>query len=97
MHLGLRLQGRAVGAVADPGTDAVAVLASGGLDSAILVGQLAREGREVTPIYVRFGLAWEDVELRYLRKFLVSLGPRGQSLSSCSTSLSPISTVNIGA
>jgi 7-cyano-7-deazaguanine synthase len=61
--------------VADPGTDAVAVLASGGLDSAILVGQLAREGRDVTPIYVRFGLAWEDVELRYLRKFLVSLGP----------------------
>ena len=56
-------------------TDAVAVLASGGLDSAILVGQLASEGREVTPIYVRFGLAWEDVELRCLREFLASLAP----------------------
>jgi len=57
------------------GTDAVAVLASGGLDSAILVGQLASEGREVTPIYVQFGLAWEDVELRCLREFLASLAP----------------------
>jgi 7-cyano-7-deazaguanine synthase len=73
MHLWLRLPGRALGPV--PGTDAVAVLASGGLDSAILVGQLASEGREVTPIYVRFGLAWEDVELRRLRGFLASLAP----------------------
>jgi 7-cyano-7-deazaguanine synthase len=55
------------------GADAVAVLASGGLDSAILVAQLASEGREVTPIYVRFGLAWEDVEARYLQRFLASL------------------------
>jgi 7-cyano-7-deazaguanine synthase len=52
---------------------AVAVLASGGLDSAILVGQLASEGSEVTPIYVRFGLAWEDVEVRHLERFLRSL------------------------
>ncbi len=73
MHLGLRLPGRAVGAVA--GTDAVAVLASGGLDSAILVAQLVSEGREVTPIYVRFGLAWEDVEVRHLGRFLASLPP----------------------
>ena len=57
------------------GTDAVAVLASGGLDSAILVGQLASQGRDVTPIYVRFGLAWEDLELRCLREFLASLAP----------------------
>ncbi len=53
--------------------DAVAVLASGGVDSAILVGHLASEGREVTPIYVRFGLAWEDVEARHLERFLASL------------------------
>ena len=52
---------------------AVAVMASGGLDSAILVAQLAGEGRQVTPIYVRFGLAWEDVELRHLQRFLASL------------------------
>jgi 7-cyano-7-deazaguanine synthase len=53
--------------------DAVAVLASGGLDSAILVAQLASEGRQVTPIYVRFGLAWEEVEARHLERFLDAL------------------------
>ena len=53
--------------------DAVAVLASGGLDSAILVAHLMSEGREVTPIYMRFGLAWEDVEVRHLERFLDSL------------------------
>ncbi|HEV3281515.1 MAG TPA: 7-cyano-7-deazaguanine synthase [Acidimicrobiales bacterium] len=52
---------------------AVAVLASGGLDSAVLTAHLAGEGREVTPIYVRFGLAWEGVERRHLEAFLASL------------------------
>jgi len=52
---------------------AVAVLASGGLDSAILVADLVSEGREVTPIYVRFGLGWEDVEVLHLKRFLASL------------------------
>jgi 7-cyano-7-deazaguanine synthase len=48
-------------------------LASGGLDSAILVAQLGSQGRDVRPIYVRFGLAWEDVEVRHLEQFLDSL------------------------
>jgi 7-cyano-7-deazaguanine synthase len=52
---------------------AVAVLASGGVDSAILVAHLVNQGREVTPIYVRFGLAWEDTEARHLERFLASL------------------------
>jgi 7-cyano-7-deazaguanine synthase len=52
---------------------AVAVLASGGLDSAILAAHLAGEGREVTPVYVRFGLAWEEAEARHLERFLASL------------------------
>ncbi|HEY7916457.1 MAG TPA: 7-cyano-7-deazaguanine synthase, partial [Acidimicrobiales bacterium] len=52
---------------------AVAVLASGGVDSAILVAHLVAEGRDVTPVYVRFGLAWEDVEARHLERFLASL------------------------
>jgi 7-cyano-7-deazaguanine synthase len=56
-------------AAADP----VGVLASGGLDSAILLAHLVSEGHEVTPIYVRFGLAWEDVESRHLEWFLDSL------------------------
>lgn len=53
--------------------DPIAVLASGGLDSAILVGQLGSEGRKVRPIYIRFGLAWENVEVRHLERFLASL------------------------
>ncbi len=56
------------------------MLASGGLDSAILVAHLMDEGREVTPIYVRFGLAWEDVEIRHLERFLDSL-PAGEAKS----------------
>ena len=75
MHFGLRLPRGAIDAVA--GTDAIAVLASGGLDSAILVGQFVSEGHEVTPIYVRFGLAWEEVEVRHLAEFLASLPAPG--------------------
>lgn len=56
-------------AVADP----VAVLASGGLDSAVLVADLASDGRLVTPIYIRFGLGWEDVEVGHLQRFLATL------------------------
>jgi 7-cyano-7-deazaguanine synthase len=55
---------------------AIAVLASGGVDSAILVAHLVNQGRDVTPIYVRFGLAWEDAEARHLERFLASLTAR---------------------
>jgi len=58
-------------------TGAVAVLVSGGLDSAVLVAQLMTEGRDVTPIYVRFGLSWEEVEAQHLRRFLASLPAPG--------------------
>ena len=51
----------------------VAVLASGGLDSAILVAELLRQGRVIHPIYVRFGLAWEPTEEAHLRRFLDTL------------------------
>ena len=53
--------------------DDIAVLASGGLDSAILVAELLRWGRSVHPIYLRFGLAWEGTEEAYLRRFLDTL------------------------
>ena len=52
----------------------VAVLMSGGSDSAILAADLARQGRLVHPIYIRFGLRWEDVELQYAKQFLAALG-----------------------
>ena len=48
----------------------IAVLASGGLDSCILVGDLLREERTVQPIYIRTGLRWQDCELSALRRFL---------------------------
>src|SRR5262249_57295534 len=51
----------------------VAVLASGGVDSAVLTAELLRDGRAVQPIYVRFGLAWEAVEESHLRRFLDTL------------------------
>ena len=53
----------------------VAVLVSGGLDSAILVAELLRQGRTVHPIYMRFGLAWESAEEAHLRRFLETLEP----------------------
>ncbi|HEY6319206.1 MAG TPA: 7-cyano-7-deazaguanine synthase [Acidimicrobiia bacterium] len=53
------------------------MLASGGLDSAILVGELLRQGRAVQPIYIRFGLTWEAVEETHLRRFLETMPARG--------------------
>jgi 7-cyano-7-deazaguanine synthase len=50
-----------------------AVLVSGGLDSAILVGESLRQGLTVQPLYVRCGLYWEAVELEHLRRFLAAL------------------------
>jgi 7-cyano-7-deazaguanine synthase len=55
----------------------VCVLASGGLDSAILLGTLARR-HEVHPLYVRCGLAWERAEEALLERFLRALRGRGR-------------------
>src|SRR5437762_3243792 len=48
----------------------LAVLVSGGLDSAILLAEACRHAQAVHPLYVRFGLAWEEAELAHLRRFL---------------------------
>ena len=45
----------------------IGVLGSGGLDSVVLVADLAR-GTDVQPIYVSVGLAWEAAELDMLRR-----------------------------
>jgi 7-cyano-7-deazaguanine synthase len=55
--------------------DRVAVLTSGGLDSAVLVADLARNAA-VFPLYVEFGLAWETAERRALEAYLAALGDR---------------------
>jgi 7-cyano-7-deazaguanine synthase len=52
--------------------DRIAVLASGGLDSSVLLADLARE-REVFPIYIEAGLAWEKLERRALDVYLAAL------------------------
>jgi 7-cyano-7-deazaguanine synthase len=51
----------------------VAVLASGGLDSSVLLADLARRKRHVFPVYLRAGLRWETEELFALRKFVKTL------------------------
>lgn len=47
------------------------VLISGGLDSAVLLAQEARQG-PVDPIYVSVGLAWEPAELHILQRLLAT-------------------------
>jgi 7-cyano-7-deazaguanine synthase len=62
--------------------DSLVVLASGGIDSAVLVADQASKGEVVHPVYVRFGLAWEKIEEEHLRRFLGALpdGRRVQPL-----------------
>ena len=50
----------------------VAVLASGGLDSCVLLAELAKSA-QVLPIYVRKGLVWEAEERRALESFMKAL------------------------
>jgi 7-cyano-7-deazaguanine synthase len=50
----------------------ISVLASGGLDSAVLIAKLAADA-EVYPLYVRCGFAWEDTEHEVLQSFLEAL------------------------
>src|SRR5713101_5870906 len=38
-----------------------------------MLGQIARKGRHVFPVYVRAGLAWEADEMRTLRRFVRAL------------------------
>jgi 7-cyano-7-deazaguanine synthase len=51
----------------------LAVLISGGLDSAILLGDALRHHAQVTPIYMRCGLRWEPTEKAYLDRYLAAL------------------------
>ena len=53
--------------------DVVCVLSSGGLDSGVLIAELAKEYRQVQPVYVRCGLFWEQAERYWLRRFLKQL------------------------
>ncbi len=54
-------------------TTPLAVLASGGLDSAILLGEAVRTYPAVTPIFVEVGSRWEPQERLYLERFLAAI------------------------
>jgi len=59
----------------------IGLLASGGLDSCILLSHLVSDGRTVRPFYVRSGLAWQEDELRHLKRYLQRVaGERIQEL-----------------
>lgn len=49
------------------------VLASGGLDSCVLISCIAQLGVEVQPLFIRNGHPWEDAESAALRRFVNSL------------------------
>src|SRR5438876_9765678 len=54
-----------------PGSgSSLAVLTSGGLDSAILLAESVKNHSAVWPLYIRTGLTWETIELRFLKRFL---------------------------
>ncbi len=60
-----------VNSAASDGT--IGVLASGGLDSSILIAHLLGRGRRVQSFYIRTGLVWQEPELAALRRFLAAV------------------------
>ncbi|MFN0019010.1 MAG: 7-cyano-7-deazaguanine synthase [Pirellulaceae bacterium] len=51
----------------------IGVLASGGLDSSILLAHLLGQGHRVQPFYIRKGLYWQEPELAGLRRYLQAI------------------------
>jgi 7-cyano-7-deazaguanine synthase len=51
----------------------VCALVSGGVDSAVLVACLLRDGSSVQPVYVEAGMAWETVERAWLERYLAAI------------------------
>lgn len=56
-----------------PDLPALAVLCSGGIDSAVLLAEALRRYPAVYPIYIQVGSSWEDVEVEHLGRFLRAL------------------------
>jgi 7-cyano-7-deazaguanine synthase len=56
-----------------PAPESVCVLVSGGIDSAVLTWHVLSNGVRVVPVYVRTGMMWEDVEYRWLERFLAAI------------------------
>jgi 7-cyano-7-deazaguanine synthase len=67
--------------------DSIAVLSSGGLDSCVLLADMARHAK-VYPIYVRGGLFWEKEEFKALHSFIHAVNnPNIQPITSLSLSV----------
>ncbi|HEX4416085.1 MAG TPA: 7-cyano-7-deazaguanine synthase, partial [Lacipirellulaceae bacterium] len=48
----------------------IGLLLSGGVDSAVLLGELLQHGGRVVPFYVRTGCVWQTQELAAVNRFL---------------------------
>ncbi len=59
-----------------PRPSAAVVLASGGVDSSILLDREARRGRTIFPIFIKAGFRFEAAQRRALGRFLRRLGHR---------------------
>jgi 7-cyano-7-deazaguanine synthase len=70
-------------------TSPLAVLVSGGIDSAILLAEAVRAYPAVHPLFVRTGLLWESAELVHLERFLEAI--RAPSLRSLVILEEPVS------
>ncbi len=72
-------------------SSSLAVLVSGGLDSAVMLGEATQRWAKVHPLYVRTGSYWEEVELGYLNRFLKKIAtPVLQPLHSFDVSVSDV-------
>ncbi|RLS57075.1 MAG: 7-cyano-7-deazaguanine synthase [Planctomycetota bacterium] len=68
----------------------IAVLASGGLDSSVLLVELAREA-VVFPVHVAMGMIWEAEELTALRRFIARVGnPNIQPVTELALPIGPV-------
>jgi 7-cyano-7-deazaguanine synthase len=55
------------------GSNVIGILASGGLDSSILLSHLLDLGWRVKPFYIRSGLCWQAAEKSALERYLVAV------------------------
>lgn len=62
------------------------MLASGGLDSSVMLVRIAQKRREVFPLYIRTGLLWEKDEIAVLRRFIEAVGIK---------SIRPLTVLNV--
>jgi 7-cyano-7-deazaguanine synthase len=46
---------------------------SGGIDSAVMLGELLLSGRQIVPFYVRTGCVWQECEIAAVERFLAKM------------------------